>query len=119
MFIATAIVVAVTVAVNLAIVIADVARASFVLANAEEVDVPLRWIPMLAFLKGAGAAALLLWFISVPVLPILGAAGLVGFFVVAVGAHVRAGVFYNIAFPGAFLGLAIASLVLIVVEGAR
>jgi hypothetical protein len=43
---------------------------------------------------------------------IAAAIGLVLFFIGAVAAHVRARVFYNIAFPGAFLALAVASLVL-------
>lgn len=99
-----------TAAANLAIVAADLVRAKFVVANATEVHVPLRWLPMLAALKAAGAAGLLVG-IAVPVIGILAATGLVLFFIGALVAHIRARVFYNIAFPGAYLGLAVATLV--------
>jgi hypothetical protein len=110
---ATAIVLAVTAAVNIGIAGADLARAEFVLANSAEVGVPDSWIPRLAALKGAGGLGLLLWFLHVPVLPALAAAGLVCFFVGAVVTHIRAGVFHNIAFPGLYLAVAIASLTLL------
>jgi uncharacterized membrane protein YdbT with pleckstrin-like domain len=45
------------------------------------------------------------------------AAGLVLFFVGAVLTHLRAGVLYNIAFPGASLCLSAASLALLVAQG--
>jgi hypothetical protein len=102
----------VTAAINAAIVVADLARAKFVLANSAEVGVPRSSLPLLATLKGAGAAGLVLGLLGLDVIGIAAAAGLVGFFVVAVAAHVRAWVFYNIAFPGAFLALATASLTL-------
>lgn len=91
--------------------IADAARVNFVLANSAEVGVPRSWLPWLAALKGAGAVGLLLGLLGVPVIGVVSAAGLVAFFAGAVGVHVRARVFYNIAFPGGFLALAVAVLV--------
>lgn len=112
MFIAYVVVTVVTAAINAAIVVADLAKAEFVLANSAEVGVPRSSLPLLAALKGAGAAGLVLGLLGLDVIGIAAAAGLVAFFVVAVAAHIRARVFYNIAFPGAYLALALASLVL-------
>ena len=117
MYVATVIVLLVTAAANIGMAVADIARARFVLANSAEVGVPEAWLPGLAALKGAGGIGLLLWFAGLPVLPILAAAGLVCFFLGAVGAHIRSGVLYNIAFPGAYLALAAASLTLLVMAG--
>jgi hypothetical protein len=106
-----------TIAVNVAIVVADLARSRFVLATSAEVGVPVSWLPGLATLKALGAAGLILGLLGVDPIGVAAAAGLVGFFVVAVGAHVRARVFYNIAFPGTYLALAVASLVLALARG--
>jgi DoxX-like protein len=113
---ATAIVLVATAAANIGIAIPDLARARFVLANSAEVHVPESWLPRLAVLKAAGGVGLLLWFVGVPALPTAAAVGLVCFFVGAITAHVKARVFYNIAFPGAYLALAVASLVLLVLD---
>ncbi len=102
----------ITVAINAAIVVADLAKARFVLANSAEVGVPRSMLPLLATLKGAGAVGLVLGLLGLHVIGIAAAAGLVAFFAIAVAAHVRARVFYNIAFPGAYLALAAASLTL-------
>jgi hypothetical protein len=48
-----------------------------------------------------------------PAIGIAAATGLVLYFIGALIAHLRAGVLYNIAFPGAYLGLSAASLVLL------
>ncbi|MEU5185647.1 DoxX family protein [Streptomyces klenkii] len=112
MFISYVIVTAVTIAVNAGIAVADLAKAGFVLANSAEVGLPQSWLPWLAALKGAGAAGLLLGLLGVPVLGVAAAIGLVLFYVGAVTAHVRARVYRNMAFPGAYLALAVASLVL-------
>jgi len=113
MHIATSIVLVVTAVASIGIAAADFARAKFVLANSAEVHVPASWLPALAVLKGAGGIGILLWFANVPVLPVAAAIGLVCFFTGALGAHIRARVFYNIAFPGAYLALAAASLALL------
>jgi DoxX-like family len=99
-----------TAAANLAIVVADLARAKFVVANSAEVHVPQSWLPALAALKAAGAAGLLVG-IAIPVIGVLAAAGLVLFFIGALVAHVRAEVYHTIAFPGLYLALAVATLV--------
>lgn len=97
---------------NAGIAVADLLKAEFVLANSAEVRVPPSWLPVLGVLKGAGAVGLLLGLLGVPVVGVAAAIGLVVFFVGAVATHVRAGVWHNIAFPGAFLALAAAALVL-------
>lgn len=105
-----------TVAANTGIAVADFAKSKFVVANGSEVGVPLPWLPMLATLKLAGAAGLVLGLFGFREIAIAAAVGLVLFFVIAVGAHVRARVFYNIAFPGTYLALAAGSLVLVIVH---
>jgi hypothetical protein len=99
---------------NAGVAIADFARAKFVLATSAEVGVSQSWLPLHGTLKAAGAAGLLLGLVGVRFIGIAAAAGLVLFFVGAVAAHLRARVYYNIGFPGGFLVLAIASLVLAV-----
>jgi hypothetical protein len=98
------------VAANAFEVLAKLTRARFVVQNAAEVGVGERWIPYLATLEGAGVAGLVAGLLGVPLLGLAAAIGLVLFFVGAVGAHVRARVFHNIAFPAVFLGLAVAAL---------
>lgn len=102
----------VTILANAGIVVADLAKADFVLANSAEVGLPRSSLPLLATLKAAGATGLLLGLLGIDIIGIAAASGLTAFFVIAVAAHVRARVFYNIAFPGAYLALAIASLTL-------
>jgi hypothetical protein len=114
MFLAYLAVTVVTIAVNLGSAAADLARMPLVLANAAEVGVPETRLPALAGLKAAGAAGLLLGLLGLGAVGIAAAAGLVLFFVGAVSVHVRARVLHNIAFPGAFLALAVASLALAV-----
>ena len=58
---------ALTIAANLAIAVADLTRARFVLANSAEVHVPQSWLPRLAALKVAGAVGLLVG-LAVPVI---------------------------------------------------
>lgn len=104
--------IAVTILANAGIAIAGLAKADFVLRNSAEVKVPFQWLPLLAALKAAGAAGLLLGLFDIPVIGVAAAGGLVVFFAGAIVAHVRARVFHNIAFPGVYLVLAIASLTL-------
>jgi len=102
----------ITAAVTAAIAIPDLIPAGFVLANSAKVHVPRSWLPMLGTLKLAGALGLLVG-LGLPVIGIAAATGLVLYFIGAVIAHLRARVLYNIAFPGAYLGLSPASLVLL------
>jgi hypothetical protein len=96
-----------------AVAIPDFIPAGFVLANSAKVHVPRSWLPMLGALKLAGAIGLLVGVVGLPAIGIAAATGLVLYFIGAVIAHIRAGVFHNIAFPGAYLGLSAASLMLL------
>jgi predicted ATPase len=104
----------ITAAATAGIAVADLIPARFVLANSAEVGVPRSWIPPLAAAKLAGAAGLVVGLVALPALGIAAAVGLVLFFVGAVITHLRARVIYNIAFPGAYLCLSAATLVLMV-----
>lgn len=104
-------IVLITAMANLGMAAADMVRAPFVMANSAEVGVSERWLLPLAGAKGAGAVGLIVGLLGPEWIGALAAAGLVAFFVGALGVHIRARVFYNLAFPGAFLGLAIASLI--------
>lgn len=105
-----------TAVITAAIAIADFVPARFVLANSAEVGVPRSWLPALGALKLAGAAGIVVGLLGLRELGIAAAAGLVLFFIGAVATHLRAHVLYNIAFPGAYLCLAGASLVLMVLR---
>jgi DoxX-like protein len=105
-----AVIVAIAIVANGAMAVADLAAVRFVLANSAEVGVPRSWVPTLGLLKGAGAVGLLVGLLAFPPLGIAAAIGLIGFFVGAVITHIRADVFYNIAFPAAFLVLAVLAL---------
>lgn len=104
----------ITIIANTAVAVADLRRAQFVLANSVEVGVPSSWLPLLGALKAAGAAGLLIGLLGVQYVGIAAATGLVVFFSGAIAVHVRARVFYNLAFPGTFWLLATASLALAV-----
>ncbi|MEU4312460.1 DoxX family protein [Nocardia sp. NPDC024068] len=97
------------IAANAGMAVADFARADFVLANSAEVGVPRSWIPWLATLKMAGAIGLLLGLLGMRELGVAAGAGLVLFFAGALVAHLRARVFYNLAFPGAYFASAVAA----------
>ncbi|KDN21183.1 DoxX family protein [Amycolatopsis rifamycinica] len=102
-----------TIALNAAVGLADLLRARFVLANSAAVDVPPGWLPVLGALKLAGAAGLLMGLFGVRALGVAAAIGLVLFFAGAIAVHVRARAFATGAAPLAFLGLAVASLVVL------
>jgi hypothetical protein len=111
MTIAYIVVTAAAIAANAAMAAADLARAEFVLANSASVGVPRSWLTPLGLLKLAGAAGLLLGLAGVPFVGTAAAAGLTLFFVGAVLTHLRARN-HALAFPGAYLLLAVSSLVL-------
>lgn len=96
---------------NVAVALADLLRARFVLANSASVGVPESWLVPLGLVKAAGAAGLLLGLLGVPLIGTAAAAGLVLFFVGAVLTHLRARN-YALWFPGAFLALAAGAFVL-------
>ncbi|MFD5712257.1 hypothetical protein OQI_17330 [Streptomyces pharetrae CZA14] len=116
MLTAYAIITVITVLANAGIAVADLSKAGFVLANSAEVGLPQSWLPWLAALKAAGAAGLLLGLMGAPVVGVAAATGLVLFYIGAVAAHIRARVHHNIAFPGGYLTLALASLTLAVLR---
>jgi hypothetical protein len=111
MVIAYVAVTAFTAVLNAWAAIADWLHAKFVLANAADVGVPQSWLPFLGALKAAGAAGLLVGLMGVRSIGTAAATGLVLFFTGAVVAHMRARA-EKIVFPGSFLALAIAALVL-------
>ncbi len=103
-----------TAAVNVAMAVADLAGARFVLANSAQVGVPRSWLPWLAVLKLAGAAGLLLGVLVGALRPlgVAAACGLVLFHLGAIAFHLRARVLHNLAFPAFYLATAAASLAL-------
>lgn len=115
MSIAYFVVTAVTVAVTAGIAVADYVPAKFVLANSAQVGVPSSWLPMLGTLKLAGAIGLVAGLV-LPAIGIAAATGLVLFFTGAIITHIRAGVLYNIAFPGGYLLLSATSLALLAAQ---
>lgn len=94
---------------NAFIAVADYAKAGFVVKNSTEVHLPASALPYLATLKLAGALGLIVGLAAVPWLGVAAGIGLILFFVGAIIAHLRARVFYNIAFPGLYLLLAVVS----------
>lgn len=99
-------------------VAAKAVKAQFVLQNCGEVGLAARWIPYLAAIEGAGVVGLIIGLAGVRSIGLAAAIGLVAFFIGAVGAHVRAKVLYNIAFPSVFLALAMGSVAYFVLPGA-
>ncbi|WP_406504144.1 DoxX family protein [Streptomyces sp. NBC_00212] len=112
MFIGYVIVTVITIVANAAIAGADFAKARFVLDNMAEVGLPPSSLPAFAVLKAAGAVGLALGLLGVRLLGIAAAVGLVLFFLGAVVRHVQTRVYHNMAFPGTFLALSVASLAL-------
>ena len=102
----------VTAAANVYAAIADLIRPKWLLNNMAEVRVPRPWLPFLAVLKGAGAAGLVLGLMGFRAAGRAAASGLALFFIGAIATHLRARAFHNIAFPSAYLALALASLTL-------
>ncbi|WP_280416040.1 DoxX family protein [Nocardia carnea] len=94
---------------NAAEVVAKAVRAPFMVRNAAEAGVAPKWIPYLAVIEGAGVAGLVAGLLGWESLGLAAAVGLLLFFVGAVGVHIRARVFHNIAFPAGFLVLALAA----------
>jgi DoxX-like family len=111
MFITYVIVTLLTVAANSFAVIAEFIRADWVLATMTRVGVPHRWLVPLGVVKAIGALGLLIGFV-VPMIGVAAAIGLVLFFVCAIPTHLRVRDFAHVAYPAAFLLLALGSLVL-------
>jgi hypothetical protein len=88
----------------------DVTRAEWLLDNMTRLGVPHPWLPTLGALKAAGAVGLLVG-IAVPAVGVAAAAGLVVYFVGAVGTVLRAR-WYGHFYAALWLLLAAASLAL-------
>lgn len=110
MFAAFAAVTVVTIVANLFAAVVDFVRPAFLLKNGAEAGIPDSWLPMLGFLKLAGAIGLLLGLLGVRWIGVAAAVGLVLFFVGAVGVLVRARVYRQLRYPAPYLLLAVASL---------
>ena len=106
----------VTIAANVWATAVDLAQPEWLLTNMAEVGVARSWLPPLGVLKGAGAAGLVLGLLGVRPLGIAAAIGLVLFFTGALATHVRAHVIHNIAVPGAYFVLAVASAALAILR---
>lgn len=91
-------------------VAAKAVGAQFVLSNCAEVGIDRKWIPYLAMIEGAGVAGLIVGLAGVRPLGLAAAMGLMAFFLVAVGVHLRTRVLHNLAFPLTFLALAVAAV---------
>ena len=102
----------ITAVVNAWAAVADWMRARFVLANAADVGVPRSWLPLLGALKAAGAVGLVIGLAGVRPVGVAAATGLTLFFVGAIVTHLRARAYAKVVFPGCFLTLATASLIL-------
>jgi uncharacterized membrane protein len=89
----------------------DFLRPAWLIENMTRVGVPRTALFPLAVLKIAGALGLLIG-IGVPPLGVAAATGLVLFFIGAMTAHLRVHDYTSLPFPGVFLLLAAASLVL-------
>jgi len=106
----------VAIAANALIAVATFARARFVTDNLGDVDLPPSRIPVFAALQAAGAAGLLVGLVGFPTVGVAAGVGLVLFFVVAVGVHLRAHAYKSLPSPLLFLVLAVAALVCAVIR---
>ena len=88
---------------NAFIVIAKVVRAPFVLRNVVDVGLEPRVVPALAAIEGLGTVGVLAGLLGATSLGLAAAAGLVGFFLVAIMAHVRTRSLKGLPFPIFFL----------------
>ena len=116
MFIAYLVVTIVTIVANVAVAIGDFLHAESTLKTSAEVGVPRKWLRPLGALKAAGAGGLAIGLLGIPWIGVAAATGLTLFFIGAVGFHIRARVFHNIAAPAGFLTLAVATLVITAVH---
>ncbi len=113
MFTAYIVVTLLAAAANIFSAILDFIRYKEILINMARVGVSESWITILGILKAAGALGLLIG-ISVPLIGMAAAIGLILFFVGAIVTHLRA-YDYSFGLAVVFLLLAVAALVLRVV----
>jgi hypothetical protein len=111
MFTAYIVIGALAAAANIYAATNDFMRADWVIDNMSRLGVPQSQLVPLGALKIAGGLGLLVG-IAVPIVGVAAALGLILFFVGAIVTAVRARWYAHIAFPAAWLALAMASLVL-------
>jgi DoxX-like family len=111
MFAAFIIITVLTIVANTYAAIVDFRRPQWVLDNVAKWGGSHSWLFPLGALKAAGALGLLMG-IGVPLLGIAAAVGLILFFVGATTVVIRAGWYSHLRWPGTYLLLAVASLVL-------
>ncbi|QKV97017.1 DoxX family protein [Streptomyces sp. NA02950] len=116
MFTGYTIITVIAIVANAASAIANFTRVKVILANMAELGIPQSWLPWLGALKTAGAAGLLLGLLGVRSIGVAAAAGLVLYYLGAVAAHFPRRVYRLLPFPGGYLALAVAALVLAVAE---
>ncbi|NEW40797.1 DoxX family protein [Nocardia cyriacigeorgica] len=114
MSIALVAILSMTVLANVVAGASDVARNRWTLENMTKYGVPQSWIVPLGLVKLAGALGLLAG-LAIPALGIAAAAGLVLYFVGAVATLTRARGYADLVYPGFYLVLATASLVMTIV----
>jgi hypothetical protein len=89
----------------------DFARSEWILVNMTKYGVPHSWLQSLGAAKALGALGLLVG-IVIPPVGLAAAVGLTLYFVGALGTVLRARVYADFPYPGGYLLLAVASLVL-------
>ncbi|MBF6436860.1 DoxX family protein [Nocardia cyriacigeorgica] len=114
MSIATASTLIVTALATFVAAASDLARNRWTLDNMTKYGVPHSWIIPLGLVKLAGALGLLAG-LAIPALGAAAAAGLVLYFIGAVATLARARGYSDLVYPGCYLVLATASLVLTLV----
>jgi hypothetical protein len=94
----------------------DFARAEWVIANMTRYGIPRSWLFSLGALKAMGAVGLVIG-ISVPLIGVAAAFGLVLYFIGAIATVVRSRLYSHLRYPTPFLLLAMASLALQLTAG--
>jgi hypothetical protein len=112
MFAAYVVITLLTAAVNLYGATADFTRPAWLMDNMTSLGLSEERLAPLGVIKAVGAAGLLVGF-AVPLIGAAAAAGLVLYFILALGTVLRARCFDQIPYPTAFLLLAGASLALL------
>jgi hypothetical protein len=115
-FIAYIVVTILAAAMNAYAAYVDLSGAKWIVSFMNSYGVPRSWLFLLAVLKAAGAAGLLLG-IAFPLIGSAAALGIVAYFVGAIVTVVRARRWVHIIFPVLFLLPAAASLVLLLTAG--
>ncbi|WP_417562587.1 DoxX family protein [Microbacterium sp.] len=106
----------VAIAANALVAGATFIRARFISANLGDLDLPEAGIPVFAALQALGAVGLTAGLLGFAAVGIAAAVGLVLFFGVALGAHLKARAYRSAASPALFLALSVAALACAVIR---